>query len=170
MTVTTEPELCGVETAQSDAVCKEKSANARSSSTLMRWLKFNFVGGIGIVVQFAVLILLKGVMHFQYLVATVIAVEAAVVHNFVWHEQFTWADRIRSRKKLDRMNTPLRYSLLRFLRFQFANGAVSLIGNLALMKVMVGFGHMNYLIANAIAIVLCSLANFLVSDEWVFGN
>jgi hypothetical protein len=28
---------------------------------------------------------------------------------------------------------------------------------------------MNYLAANGIAIVLCSLANFLVSDEWVFG-
>jgi putative flippase GtrA len=136
----------------------------------MRWLKFNFVGGIGIAVQFAVLFLLKGVLHFQYLVSTVVAVEAAVVHNFVWHEQFTWADRVRSRKKLDCMSTPLRYSLLRFLRFQLANGAVSLIGNLALMKVMVGLGHMNYLVANAIAIVLCSVVNFLISDEWVFGN
>jgi len=27
---------------------------------------------------------------------------------------------------------------------------------------------MNYLFANAIAITLCSLANFLVSEEWVF--
>lgn len=27
---------------------------------------------------------------------------------------------------------------------------------------------MNYLLANAIAITLCSLANFLVSEEWVF--
>ena len=36
------------------------------------------------------------------------------------------------------------------------------------MKVMVGQGHMNYLLANAIAITLCSLANFLVSDAWVF--
>jgi putative flippase GtrA len=37
-----------------------------------------------------------------------------------------------------------------------------------LMKMLVGQGHMNYLFANAIAIALCSLANFLVSDEWVF--
>ena len=39
---------------------------------------------------------------------------------------------------------------------------------LALMKLMVDFGHMNYLVANGIAIVLCSLANFLVSEQWVF--
>ncbi|HEY2860437.1 MAG TPA: GtrA family protein [Terracidiphilus sp.] len=129
-------------------------------SKLIRWCKFNLVGGIGIVVQFAALFLLKSVLDFDYLVATAIAVEAAVVHNFVWHEQFTWADRV---------SPSWRRSLPRLLRFNLTNGAVSLIGNLALMKVMVGLGHMNYLFANAIAIALCSLANFLVSEEWVFG-
>ena len=57
---------------------------------------------------------------------------------------------------------------MRLLRFNFTNGGVSLVGNLALMKVMVGQGHMNYLLANAIAITLCSVANFLVSETWVF--
>ncbi len=137
--------------------------HAAAPSTLRRWCKFNFVGGIGIVVQFAALFLLKSVLHFNYLAATAIAVEAAVVHNFVWHEQFTWADRTKS----DRMQ-PWRRSLPRLLRFNLTTGAVSILGNLALMKVMVGQGHMNYLLANAIAIALCSLANFLVSDEWVF--
>lgn len=56
----------------------------------------------------------------------------------------------------------------RFLRFKLTTGAVSIVGNLALMKIMVGQGHMNYLVANAIAITLCSVANFLVSNEWVF--
>ena len=126
---------------------------------LIRWCKFNLVGGIGIVVQFVALYLLKSVLHFDYLAATALAVEAAVVHNFVWHEQFTWADRVQPSWSR---------SLPRLLRFNLTNGAVSLIGNLALMKVMVGVGHMNYLAANGIAIALCSLANFLVSEEWVF--
>jgi putative flippase GtrA len=144
-------------------------AAADAPSTLLRWCRFNFVGAIGIAVQFAALFLLKSVLHFNYLAATAIAVEAAVVHNFVWHEQFTWADRVKSdRVKSDRMQSPWRQSLPRLLRFNLANGAVSILGNLALMKVMVGQGHMNYLLANAIAIALCSLANFLVSNEWVF--
>jgi putative flippase GtrA len=42
------------------------------------------------------------------------------------------------------------------------------MGNLGLMKMMVGVGHMNYLVANGIAIVLCSAANFLISDGFVF--
>jgi putative flippase GtrA len=120
-------------------------------------MKFNFVGGIGIAVQFAALFVFKSLLHLDYLAATAVAVEAAVLHNFLWHERFTWADRM----KADRTR--------RLLRFQFANGAVSIVGNLALMKLMVGVGHMNYLAANAIAIALCSLANFLVSDEWVFA-
>jgi putative flippase GtrA len=84
-----------------------------------------------------------------------------VVHNFVWHEQFTWADRVQP---------SWRTSWPRLLRFNLTNGAVSILGNLALMKVMVGFGHLNYLLGNGIAIVMCSVANFLVSEEWVFGD
>lgn len=143
---------------------EENRKSLIAPSTLVRWCKFNLVGGIGIVVQFAALFLLKSVLHFNYLGATAIAVEAAVVHNFVWHEQFTWADRTKS----DRAQSSWPHSLTRLLRFSLTNGAVSILGNLALMRVMVGQGHMNYLLANAIAIILCSLANFLVSETWVF--
>lgn len=125
----------------------------------LRWCKFNFVGGMGIGVQFAALFFLRSVMKFDYMLATAIAVEAAVVHNFVWHEQFTWADRVES---------SWRTSVPRFVRFNVTTGAVSILGNLALMRVMVGEGHMNYLVANGIAIALCSIANFLVSEQWVF--
>jgi putative flippase GtrA len=47
---------------------------------------------------------------------------------------------------------------------------VSIGGNLGMMRVMVGRAHMNYLAANGIAIAVCSLVNFLVSDGWVFGD
>jgi putative flippase GtrA len=134
-------------------------------SLLVRWCKFNFVGGIGIGVQFAALFLLKGVLQVNYLAATAIAVEAAVLHNFVWHERFTWADRA----KFPVAGQPAKSrQSARLLRFHLSNGAVSIVGNVALMKVLVGQAHMNYLGANAIAITACSLANFLVSETWVF--
>jgi putative flippase GtrA len=131
----------------------------KAGPRIVRWCKFNLVGGMGIGVQFVALFLLKSVLHFDYLLATAIAVQAAVVHNFVWHEQFTWADRVDS---------SWRSCFHRFARFNLTTGLVSILGNLALMKVMVGFGHMNYLVANGVAIALCSVANFLVSDNWVF--
>jgi putative flippase GtrA len=147
------------------------SCGNNTPSALVRWCKFNFVGGMGIAVQFAALFLMKSVLHFDYMFATALAVEAAVVHNFVWHEQFTWVDRTTvSRTSLDGAEPRWRRSLPRFARFNLTTGAVSILGNLALMRVMVGQGHMNYLVANAIAIVLCSLANFLVSETWVFAE
>jgi putative flippase GtrA len=126
---------------------------------LHRWLKFNLVGALGIVVQFTALLGLKSGFHLNYLLATVLAVETAVVHNFLWHERYTWADRV---------HPSWQKSPPRLLRFNTAAGGVSIAGNLALMKIMVGLGHMNYLIANAVAIASCSLLNFLISEEWIF--
>src|SRR5579864_7647301 len=148
--------------------------NNAPPSTLMRWCKFNFVGGIGIGVQFAALFLLTGMLHCNYLAATALAVEVAVLHNFVWHEHFTWSDRTTFDRtnpcgtKQNNRRPSWRRSLPRLLRFHLSNGTVSILGNLALMKLLVGQAHMNYLVANAIAITICSLANFLMSDTWVF--
>jgi putative flippase GtrA len=135
-----------------------KAARA-APTTALRWLKFNAVGALGIVVQLAVLFVLKSSLHLGYLLATALAVEAAVVHNFLWHERYTWADRI---------SPSWRTSLPRLLRFNLTNGGVSIAGNLALMKLLVGLARLNYIAANAIAIAVCSLANFLVSEAWVF--
>jgi putative flippase GtrA len=129
------------------------------TSKFIRWIRFNAVGALGIAVQMAALFLLKSLLHLHYLVATALAVEAAVVHNFVWHERFTWLDRVRAAAQ---------GSWLRMLRFNLTTGGLSIVGNLVLMKLLAGMAHMNYFVANAIAIAICSLANFVASDEWVF--
>lgn len=165
MTMTAETRECianGMDAQKNREISKPSGSNhPPATSRFMRWCKFNFVGGVGIPIQFAALFLFKSILHFDYMLATALAVEAAVVHNFVWHEQFTWCERVQS---------SWRGSSIRLLRFNLTNGAVSILGNLALMRVMVGQGHMNYLLANAIAIALCSLANFLVSEKWVFAE
>ena len=127
--------------------------------TALRWLKFNAVGALGIAVQLSELFGLKSGFHLGYLQATALAVEAAVIHNFLWHERYTWADRVQP---------SWRKSLPRLLRFNLTNGGVSILGNLVLMNGMVGLLHVNYLVANGVAIALCSLVNFLVSEGWVF--
>ncbi len=125
-------------------------------TTLVRWLKFNVVGGIGIVVQLLFLGLFKSILQMNYLIATALAVEAAVIHNFVWHERFTWVDRCTQ------------HVATRFLKFNLTTGALSILGNLALMRLGVGTFGLNYLTANVLAIAICSMANFLVSDRFVF--
>ena len=60
------------------------------------------------------------------------------------------------------------HSLLRLAKFNATNGAVSIAGNLALMRLLVGEVKFNYVASNVIAIVVCSLVNFLLSDRFVF--
>jgi putative flippase GtrA len=137
------------------------SQKGRAQQSFLRWLKFNAVGGIGIAVQLAALALFRSGLHFDYLLATALAVETAVVHNFLWHERFTWADRPARR---------LVHSLARLAKFNASNGLVSLVGNLLIMQALVGQFHMNFLIANLIAVATCSIVNFLLSDRFVFES
>lgn len=119
-----------------------------------RWCKFNLVGAIGVGVQLGTLALLTAV-GIHYLLATVLAVEAAVLHNLVWHQNFTWSDREGG-------------ILVRLARFHATNGAISILGNLALMRLLVGGLGMPPVPANLMSIAACSLANFLAADRIVF--
>ncbi len=124
---------------------------------LRRWLKFNAVGAIGIVVQLAALAILKSGLHVPVLPATALAVETAVLHNFVWHELWTWKDR-----------RGVGSVMARLVRFHLGNGLVSLVVNVALMGLLVGHYNLPYIPANLAAIAAGSLANFLVSEFLVF--
>jgi putative flippase GtrA len=125
-------------------------------NTFVHWLKFNLVGFIGIAVQLSALALFNHWMRGHYLLASAAALELTLLHNFVWHFHYTW-----------RGSHGLVFTQL--FRFHLSNGLVSLVGNLALMRLLVSQTHLPVLAANAIAIACCSLANFLLSHKWVFA-
>ena len=62
-----------------------------------RWTMFNAVGVVGLLFQLACLATLRDVLGLHYLVATVVAIELTILHNFSWHVRWTWADRPISR-------------------------------------------------------------------------
>ena len=125
----------------------------------VRWLKFNAIGALGIVVQMGCFALLFSVLHLNYLAATALAVEAAVLHNFVWHERYTWKDRPGGGR---------RQAALRLARFHAGNGLISILGNVILMRLLAGGLHINHYLASGISIALCALLNFAVSEWFVF--
>ena len=131
------------------------SESARSHTRLAR---FSLVGTIGIGVQMLVLAMLTAI-GMNYLVATILAVESAILHNFIWHQQFTWRDRSSGSAR----------TLSRLLRFHLSNGLLSLIGNMLLMTLFKGRLHLPILPANFLSISICALVNFAVSDRWVFA-
>jgi putative flippase GtrA len=81
-----------------------------------------------------------------------------VVHNYLWHERFTWADRMAEK------------SWICFVKFNLSTGLFSIAGNVLLMRALVGAVHVNYFVANMVTIATCSIVNFLVSDRFVFES
>ena len=82
-----------------------------------------------------------------------------MLHNFVWHERFTWADR----KSLSIGET-----LGRAAGFNLTTGATSIFGNLIMMRILVGQAHLSYLPANVLSIAGLCVINFLLADRLVF--
>jgi putative flippase GtrA len=130
-----------------------------STGVVRRWTAFNTVGAAGLVVQVAIVALLVHGCGWHYLVATAIAVEVAVVHNFAWHHRWTWKDRPAGSR---------RSVTYRFIRFQMLNGAISLAGNLLVMTVMTGLLGADPVRANVVAVGACALLNFAAGETIVF--
>ena len=128
----------------------------RAKEKWIRWWKFNAVGALGIVVQLVTLTLLKSGLRVNYLMATALAVEAAVIHNFFWHERYTWVDRESSSRAV------------RLAKFNLSTGLFSILGNVLAMKIFVDGLAVNYFLANLLSIAVCSILNFVVADRVVF--
>ena len=126
---------------------------------LIRWGKFNLVGAVGMAVQLAALALFNRCFAGHYLLASAAALELTLLHNFVAHLHYTWRDRLYSSVLLTQL-----------VRFHFSNGLVSMLGNLALMRLLVGVAHIPLLAANCIAILCCSFLNFCLGNNWAFAE
>jgi putative flippase GtrA len=126
------------------------------SLRLARWAA---VSVLGFGVQTAVLLLLVHAAGLHYLPATALAVTLAIVHNFLWHERWTWADR-----PADRGGT----RLARFARFTGLAALVSLAGGVALVALFVEWLHVPLAAANLATVVVLGLVNFAGAEWRVF--
>jgi putative flippase GtrA len=122
---------------------------------------FALVGCAGFLVQLSVLEALTLGLDVPHVAATACAVELAILHNFVWHERWTWADRAsREPKGIWR----------RLGRFHLGNGVVSLVGNLVITAGIVTLAGVPLLLANTLAVGACTALNFVAADRLVFPD
>jgi putative flippase GtrA len=126
---------------------------------MTRFLKFSAAGAFGFVVQIGVLALLVSA-GLHYVVATVAAVEAAIIVNFLWHEHWTWRDRPAAN---------VRQRWLRLIRLNTLAGATSILGVVITMLLVEVFG-VPAIAANVISVALLSMANFIGADTLVFRS
>lgn len=128
---------------------------------LRRGVAFSAVGFLGSVVHLGLLLLLTNWLDAHYLVATAVAVEATVIHNFLWHEHWTWVDRTR-------LAPGGRW--IRLLRFNLTTGCVSIAGNLVLMRHYAGALDIATPLAALLSIASCWLVNFTATNTLVFAE
>lgn len=124
-------------------------------SNAMRFVRFSIAGAGGFVVQIATLALLTSVLRVNYLLATFVAVEAAILANFVWHQQWTWKDRAGS-------------PVHRLIRFNALNAVTSMAGSMVVTALLVETVGLPVLTANIISVGVLSLVNFIGADRLVF--
>jgi putative flippase GtrA len=91
-------------------------------------------------------------------VAVMLAVLAAVSHNFLWHERVTWPGRPREGR------------WRRWVAFNASTGVVSVVTNLIVTTIVVESTGAPLLLSNLVAVVSASLVNFWVSDRAVFNR
>jgi putative flippase GtrA len=124
-----------------------------------RWIRFSAGGTYGTLLQLFALMLLGKWLPLTW--ATTFAVELAVLHNFIWHELYTWRDRhVRGLPAL----------LGRLMRFQMSNGVISIGGNVVLTSLLHEHFGIPAVIANVMAIGLCGAFNFVASEWLVFAS
>lgn len=119
-----------------------------------RAMRFALVGALGFGVQLGTVAMLHPLFRGWPLLISVVALQVTLLHNYAWHRHLTWADR--------------QTGFGAWLRFQLANGAVSLTGTLVLVELLTRGAHLPLLPANLLTISCCSLVNFRLADRWAF--
>lgn len=129
----------------------------------IRFVRFGTVGASGTVVNLVVLWLAQEKLlvaveppSMRLNLALALAILCATINNFAWNRLWTWADR-----------GPLFGA--RPLQQFFKYAAACWLGmaiQFVLTKLLAG--HMQYLLANVLSIVLASVFNFVANDQWTF--
>jgi putative flippase GtrA len=117
--------------------------------------RFVAVGALGFVVQMTAgaALLEAGLMP---VLATLLAIEAAIVTNHVWHRRWAWRERVQGQ--------PWPRTLL---RAHLGAGGTSLVVGIGTVAVLAD--QVPPLTAQVLAVGLSALANYWIADRWVFA-
>jgi len=124
-----------------------------------RFVRYCLVGASGVVVNLGVLWFLRSDDTLGKLRAPAVAIESAVVSNFLWNELWTFRDRRLSRRVRDR--------LWRFLGFNVIC-AIGAAIHLVIVWALAVRGHWYYLPTNLLAVGIVTLWNYGLNTTWTW--
>ena len=117
------------------------------------------VSWLGMVVNTGCLYLFKGVLHIRIIPAALMAIEVAIIHNFIWHRHWAWRDRTANNHQ----------SFFRqLLLYNVFTGAVDMVANVSVLWSLSTFFHIHYLLANVLGMIAGPFIKFWVNDKIIF--
>ena len=123
------------------------------------FMKYSLVGVSGVFVNLGLYFLLTRYYEISELVAPLIAIESALISNFILNNFWTFGKRItQSRIRV------------KFVKFHIVSGFSALINYSAFLTLFLVFGLYDIL-ANLIGIGLAAIVNYLINSNWTWkGN
>ncbi len=128
-------------------------------SGYIRLLNFGLVGGSGVVVNQGMLMLLRLSPDLALEIRSLLAIETAIITNFLLNYYWTWRDRKSSETGHKRTA---------FLKFNLSSGVIAVVFNYLPLLLFVNEFAWNEDLSNIIGIAIASAANFLISHFWTF--
>lgn len=120
-----------------------------------KFIKYTLVGGLGAIIDIAVLAFLVEIFHIPIIIANTISFLVAVINNYIFNK--IWTFRCGSKKYLKQ-----------FTKFLI----VAIVGlglNTILMGIAIHFDFF-YIYAKIIIIFIVGIWNFLVNKYWTFNK
>ena len=123
------------------------------------FMKYSLVGVSGVFVNLGLYLFLTRFYEISELIAPLIAIESALISNFILNNFWTFGNRItQSRIRV------------KFVKFHLVSGFSALINYSAFLTLFLVFGLYDIL-ANLIGIGLAAIVNYLINSNWTWkGN
>jgi len=126
-----------------------------------RFIRFGVVGASGVVVNQGLLMLIHGSLGWPLLLSSLIAIEAAILNNFLWSSTWIW--------RFD-YDHSLRLILQKLAQYQAATLFTSMVVNASVLASLVYGLDVDYRLANLAGIAAGMGVNFLAGEFWVFRS
>ena len=122
------------------------------------FMKYSLVGVSGVFVNLGLYLFLTRYYEISELVAPLIAIESALISNFILNNFWTFGKRItQSRIRV------------KFVKFHLVSGFSALINYSAFLTLFMVFGLYDIL-ANLIGIGLAAIVNYLINSNWTWKD
>lgn len=122
-----------------------------------RFIKFGIVGTSGIAVNMGMLYVLTDLGGVPYFLASIVAIELAIMSNFSINHLWTWRDRSEHGTVWGKL-----------VRYHIGAGATGFLGNYLILVALTELVGLHYLVSNLIGIGVGTMFNYVINDLWTF--